>query len=236
MAKKHVTPSENCSSEGGKAIRKRGSRLRTCADCGLAETIRADNPSTLCKRCCSVRGGLKAGALRSVAANRVPCSGCGVSIQRAPSNLTVENFCNAECRAKTRNLDRHCKQCGVVFRVYRSVVTGPSNASGNFCSQKCYHEWLLAGATEKAHFVQIKGPRRDSLIGGRPCSRCGSPEDIEIHHVIPRRVGGADDPDNLIPLCGHCHSIIECITRDLIIAGIELTEIPSSIAPELRYA
>lgn len=214
----------------------RPQRIRVCLDCGIAESIRTDNPSIICRRCCSVRGGLKAGAIRSAAAHLVSCSGCGVRFRRSRSNITEENFCTLECRTRARHLDRQCKQCGTGFRVYRSVVIGPSNASGNFCSRKCHHAWLLAGADKKAHFIQIKGPRRTALIRGRVCARCGTGDDIEVHHVVPRRVGGTDEPANILPLCGHCHSIIECITRDLIVRGIDLGAIATSIAPELLYA
>ena len=33
--------------------------------------------------------------------------------------------------------------------------------------------------------------------------------DLDVHHVIPSRKGGSDDPENLIPLCIGCHRTIE---------------------------
>ena len=32
---------------------------------------------------------------------------------------------------------------------------------------------------------------------------------VTVHHIIPRRECGTDDPDNLITLCRACHDIIE---------------------------
>ena len=26
------------------------------------------------------------------------------------------------------------------------------------------------------------------------------------HHIVPKSAGGADNPDNIVPLCGDCHS------------------------------
>lgn len=33
--------------------------------------------------------------------------------------------------------------------------------------------------------------------------------DLSAHHVLARRLGGQDDPDNLITLCHGCHDLIE---------------------------
>lgn len=37
------------------------------------------------------------------------------------------------------------------------------------------------------------------------CQRCGSMLRLEVDHIIPRRVGGTDDLDNLRTLCHDCH-------------------------------
>jgi len=31
---------------------------------------------------------------------------------------------------------------------------------------------------------------------------------IEIHHIKERNQGGSNKPDNLIPLCSNCHSLV----------------------------
>ena len=41
--------------------------------------------------------------------------------------------------------------------------------------------------------------------GGR-CTRCGSTQKLEAHHVVPISAGGADVPSNVRILCLECHS------------------------------
>ncbi len=48
---------------------------------------------------------------------------------------------------------------------------------------------------------------RDKVLGrdGYCCTECGSRENLDIHHLTPRRKGGKDTLDNLITLCEKCH-------------------------------
>lgn len=43
---------------------------------------------------------------------------------------------------------------------------------------------------------------------GDTCCNCGSTESIEWHHVVPRALGGTNNPRNIIPLCWKCHKTI----------------------------
>lgn len=50
------------------------------------------------------------------------------------------------------------------------------------------------------------------------CGICGEkklPHELEIHHIIFRRNGGTDDPDNLIALDILCHRAIHQSKQDL---------------------
>ncbi len=38
------------------------------------------------------------------------------------------------------------------------------------------------------------------------CIECGSKENLNIHHVIPEKWGGENNPSNLVTLCRTCHS------------------------------
>lgn len=38
------------------------------------------------------------------------------------------------------------------------------------------------------------------------CEKCGGVA-VDIHHKIPKSLGGTDDIENLIALCRNCHDI-----------------------------
>ena len=38
------------------------------------------------------------------------------------------------------------------------------------------------------------------------CELCGDKRNLEVHHIIPVVCGGSDDLNNLIVVCGVCHS------------------------------
>ena len=46
-----------------------------------------------------------------------------------------------------------------------------------------------------------------SLRGDR-CINCGSPDEVEWHHVVPLEIGGNDVDTNLVPLCYSCHKAV----------------------------
>ena len=37
------------------------------------------------------------------------------------------------------------------------------------------------------------------------CTECGEARDLQVHHILPRRLGGPDEPSNLVTLCSACH-------------------------------
>jgi ATP-dependent DNA helicase RecQ len=52
---------------------------------------------------------------------------------------------------------------------------------------------------------------RESILrrDGFRCVECGkpcNPDEIDIHHLLPRSAGGSDEPSNLITLCDGCHA------------------------------
>lgn len=44
-------------------------------------------------------------------------------------------------------------------------------------------------------------------MSDKPCINCGAIP-TELHHVIPKSLGGQDIPSNLVPLCSKCHALI----------------------------
>lgn len=51
---------------------------------------------------------------------------------------------------------------------------------------------------------------------GDSCFICGYDNEngLETHHLVPRRYGGSDEPENLVTLCATCHSSIEKLYDD----------------------
>jgi len=37
------------------------------------------------------------------------------------------------------------------------------------------------------------------------CQRCGTKEDLEVHHIVAVSVGGNNELSNLVVLCHKCH-------------------------------
>lgn len=48
---------------------------------------------------------------------------------------------------------------------------------------------------------------------GARCVRCGSPDNLNTHHKIPRAFGGQDVLSNLEPVCDSCHPRAESVSR-----------------------
>lgn len=68
------------------------------------------------------------------------------------------------------------------------------------------------------------GVTRQHIILRDECcqySGCMHSTDLEVHHIIPRRVGGTDHPANLIALCHEHHRIQPCHhhNRGLVLCG-----------------
>lgn len=50
-------------------------------------------------------------------------------------------------------------------------------------------------------------PRAVKARDGWRCRRCGSPDHLTMHHVVPLARGGTDAPTNLETLCHRCHEV-----------------------------
>lgn len=59
------------------------------------------------------------------------------------------------------------------------------------------------------------------------CHRCGSKEQLAVHHIIPVKAGGSRESRNLVTLCPHCHAIVENQTKKIfeIIPDWNITQI-----------
>lgn len=71
--------------------------------------------------------------------------------------------------------------------------------------------------------MSIKKPVKKFVCArdGNACRKCGKSDSIQLHHVLPQRLGGPDDSFNLISLCHECHSSWHTVEATL---GISLME------------
>ena len=50
---------------------------------------------------------------------------------------------------------------------------------------------------------------REKVLAERACRVCGATGDLDPAHIIARSLGGHEDPDNIVPLCRHCHTLFD---------------------------
>ena len=56
------------------------------------------------------------------------------------------------------------------------------------------------------------------------CDYCGiKPKKLEIHHIIPKRMGGSDEINNAVGLCPNCHQLWDELTFQKIFYGKKQT-------------
>ena len=49
---------------------------------------------------------------------------------------------------------------------------------------------------------------RKNMKEGESCYYCPATEDLTLHHLIRREMGGATEPENLLVVCRECHDLI----------------------------
>ena len=76
-------------------------------------------------------------------------------------------------------------------------------------------EHMLAVLRENATAKRTYGPYdyewhklRDAMCANGICHRCGTRENLHVHHIIPTKEGGQRGK-NLVVLCSSCHKIVE---------------------------
>ena len=58
--------------------------------------------------------------------------------------------------------------------------------------------------------------RRDRYLAEHPwCQRCGKRRPVLVHHILPKRDGGSDEPVNLLALCNLCHAQVHAEAEGL---------------------
>jgi hypothetical protein len=213
MTLAHGTAANTSVVVAGASSRNRGMRLRTCAECGKAEEVRADNPATRCRACGSRPALAQGHRARSAKRNHETCRHCGRVFPAPPSNR--QHFCSRACQRAEQSVERTCATCGGSFRIARSVLSGGTNASGRFCSRSCYERHLCRTPRVNGRGSRWKTIRRAALRQTPFCAFCGKTTHLQVHHIIPFRLTRDNSQTNLIPLCRACHKRVESVFHDV---------------------
>lgn len=213
--------------------RSRGQpRWRCCDQCGQGEWVRRDNRSTTCKSCSARINGLKVNWAEHRKGEVMPCQFCGKQFYRYPSDDT--KFCGLGCWRQSRRVERNCKACGTNFFVTPSILSGKTNASGNFCSRSCYDSWLCKPDRVTGRGSRWKRIRRFVLEKQHFCAMCGTRKSLQVHHIVPFRLTQDNRFKNLIPLCTGCHKKIEWVTCEIEMLAVGLDVLFSALSLALR--
>lgn len=156
---------------------------------------------------------------------RRPEMRCAVCRSAFQPSAPRQRLCSIECRAtwltinppnERKRVPMPCAACGTI--VYRAPHQVRSIKLGVTCSHRCRAG--LVGMALTARVTQGKKVAR--LRDGAACRVCGFALLAEVHHIVPRREGGSDDPSNLITLCPTHHEMADrgMIPRGDLLAAI----------------
>lgn len=53
------------------------------------------------------------------------------------------------------------------------------------------------------------------LLADPHCRLCRTNHELDVHHIVPRRVTQCDEPENLVVLCRRCHQDVHDKRCDL---------------------
>ena len=112
--------------------------------------------------------------------------------------------------ADVRRVEQCMEKYGVTFNKAVHILINKDNGCDEQMSLAdfidCSGEKVDDHGIKRAEFECMK--RDAARVLGNKCRRCGSEDDIVIHHIKPLGRGGTNDISNLVPLCRECHAKI----------------------------
>ena len=126
---------------------------------------------------------------------------------KALTDSTVQNSPRGENTSSTQIVIRHCPECG-------KAETGAGEISQNDLQKAYCDAQVLENGRNKATIrpsVRREVMSRDNhTCQGQGCS---SKRYLEVHHKVPRALGGSNNAENLVTLCSACHQFVHRHTR-----------------------
>ena len=121
---------------------------------------------------------------------------------KALTDSTSENSTRVESAPSTQIVIRHCPECG-------KAETGAGEIGQNDLEKVYCDAQVLENGRNRSTIrpsVRREVLTRDNhTCQGKGCS---SKRYLEVHHKVPRALGGNNSSENLITLCSACHSMV----------------------------
>lgn len=137
------------------------------------------------------------------------CVWCGKEFKK---NSAIHKYCSRECGQYARtnkykkSRDAHKM---VIYENVKEKVTyliERGREKGDDFLGKTIDYWEINSGKNIPESIRKTVLERDN----EECYICGDKQiELQIHHIIKRRLGGSNDIDNLITLCPSCHRHIE---------------------------
>lgn len=150
------------------------------------------------------------------------CPVCGKHVYRYPSEVKkgCSLTCSRACRAVLQKQGeyRNCETCGKQFYARKSQI---GQGFAKFCSKTCSNEphkngehlnCLICNKSMYRTRYEIERGKKEMFTNwqkrewkGSECAMCGSTENLELDHIVPRFAGGKAKRNNAQTLCRDCN-------------------------------
>jgi len=98
-----------------------------------------------------------------------------------------------------------CKRCKKEFKQNRATQIYCSRD----CQKKAHVKRNHKGKVRKNKYCNTASYRNIILSHfSFQCDKCGKMDDLQLHHIIPRYLGGKDILSNITCLCIDCHALV----------------------------
>lgn len=150
------------------------------------------------------------------------CSQCSKPIYRRPCNKKTKrskgNFCSQECYGISCRKSYRCCICGTTY-------LGNKNTCSRSCANIKRGKEGYKGRPKKDKCKDLRAIKEKLInLRGSSCQLCtyNVTKVLVIHHIIPKKLNGSDNPNNLLLICPNCHGEIHSNIRTM--EGVRLVE------------
>jgi len=145
---------------------------------------------------------------------QIPCAICGALSKKRQrdidNNKSGKFFCSSKCNGIDKRKEVPCVICSNPILSRRQSKTCSSQCKKKFDSDpnRKHSIGRNAGEAKKTNTRSFK--KRFSSVRGVVCEICcyDKYDNLIIHHIVERHLGGSNDFSNLQLLCPNCHGEI----------------------------